>query len=139
MTAAAVYIGDQSEPGRTWHRLGWEDVTRVCWDDRRCVLALTGVGPSGMWRKELALECHSAAVELAGERVSATLLAQTVVRDDDQVCAVMMARRHPVSGKVIWVTLLNGAVHTQEQDQAIRARAAAAIAELRAQTGIPAE
>jgi hypothetical protein len=33
----------------------------------------------------------------------------------------MMARRHPVSGKAIWVTLLNGAVHTQEQDQAIRA------------------
>jgi hypothetical protein len=49
------------------------------------------------------------------------LLVQTVVRDDDRICAVMMARRHPVSGKVIWVTLLNGAVHTQQQDQAIRA------------------
>jgi len=48
-----------------------------------------------------------------------------------------MARRQPGSGKVIWVTLLRHAGDTE--DQAIRAKAAAAIATLRAQTGIPAE
>ena len=48
-----------------------------------------------------------------------------------------MARRQPGSGNVIWVTLLNQAGDAEAQ--AIRAKAAAAIADLRAQTGIPAE
>jgi hypothetical protein len=91
---------------------GVEDVVRVGWDDRRCVLALTGAGPGGMWRKELALDRHSALVELARERVSATLIASTAVRHGDRVCAVVMARRQPGSGKVIWVTLLNQAGDT---------------------------
>jgi hypothetical protein len=47
-----------------------------------------------------------------------------------------MARRQPGSGKVIWVTLLNQADDTE--DQAVRAKAAAAIAALGAQTGISA-
>jgi hypothetical protein len=64
-------------------------------------------------------------------------LASATVRNDDQVCAVVMARRQSGSGKVIWVTLLNAASHTG--DQATRAKATTAIAELRAQTGIPAE
>jgi hypothetical protein len=52
-------------------------------------------------------------------------------------CAVVMARRQPGSGKVIWLTFLNHA--SDAEDQAIRAKAAAANADLRAQTGIPAE
>ena len=47
-TAAAVYTSDR----RGWCRLGWEEVTRAGWDDRRCILALTGAGPSAMWREE---------------------------------------------------------------------------------------
>ncbi|HEX4659123.1 MAG TPA: hypothetical protein VH307_17175 [Streptosporangiaceae bacterium] len=136
-TAAAVYIGGQGEPGGTWCRSGWEEVIRSGWDDRRCVLALTGAGLGGMWRKELALDRHTALVELARERVSATLIGSAVVRHNDRVCSVVMARRLPGSGQVIWVTLLNQADGTG--DQAIRAKAAAAIADLRAQAGIPAE
>ena len=136
-TAAAVYIGDQTEPAPTWCRLGWEEVTRIGWQDRRHLLALIGAGPGGVWRKELALGRHSTLVELARERVSATLLASAAVWHGDRVCAVVMARRQPGSGNVIWVTLLNQA--EDAEDQAIRAKAAAAIATLRAQTGIPAE
>ena len=44
-TAAAVYIGDQTEPAPTWCRLGWEEVTRIGWQDRRHLLALIGAGP----------------------------------------------------------------------------------------------
>jgi hypothetical protein len=51
-TAAAVYLSDQGEPGRTWSRVAWEEVMRAGWDDRRCILALTGAGPSAMWREE---------------------------------------------------------------------------------------
>ena len=136
-TAAAVYLADQSEPGATWCRLGWEEVTRIGWHDRRKMLALTGAGPGGMWRKQLALCRHSTLVELARERVSATLLASATVWHNDRICAVVMARRQPGSGTVIWVTLLGPASDTE--DQAIRAKAAAAIAALRAQTGIPAK
>jgi hypothetical protein len=135
-TAAAVYLSDQGEPGRTWSRVGWEEVIRTGWDDRRRILALTGAGPSGMWREELAVDRDSALVELARERVSATLLASAAIRYRDRICAVVMARRLPGSGKVIWVTLLNQTGDTE--DQAVRAKAAAAIAALGAQTGIPA-
>jgi hypothetical protein len=133
-TAAGLYAGGQ---GHTWCRLGWEDVIRVGWDDRRGVLALTGAGPGGIWRKELALNRHSPLVELARERVSATLLARATVRHGDQVCALVMARRQPGSGKVIWLTLLNAAGDIS--NQIIQAEAAAVIADLRAHTGIPAE
>src|SRR5215468_3042964 len=33
-TLAAVYFQDQGGPGRTWSRLGWEDVDAVRWHDR---------------------------------------------------------------------------------------------------------
>jgi hypothetical protein len=135
-TAAAVYLSDQGELSRTWSRVGWEEVIRTGWDDRRRILVLTGAGPSGMWRAELAVDRHSALVELARERVSATLLASAAVRYRDRICAVVVARRQPGSGRVTWLTLLNQADDTE--DQAVRAKAAAAIAALRAQTGIPA-
>jgi hypothetical protein len=133
-TAAAVYV---SAPARGWCRLGWEEVTRAGWDDRRCVLVLFGAGPAGLWRQEVVLNPRSGLVELATERVSATLLASAMVWHEDRVCAVVMARRRPRSGEVIWVTLLNQGVDTE--NQAIRAKAAATIADLAAQTGIPAE
>jgi hypothetical protein len=135
-TAAAVYTQDQSEPGCSWSRIGWEEVIRIGWDERRSALALIGAGPCGVWRKELAVDRHSALVELARERIAATLLASAVVRDSDRVAAVVTARRQPGSGKVVWVTLLSQAGVTN--NQAILARAAVVIADLRAQTGIPA-
>jgi hypothetical protein len=61
----------------------------------------------------------------------------TTVRHGDQVCALMMARRQPGSGKVIWLALLNAAGDTS--NEIIQAEVAAVIADLRAQTGIPAE
>jgi hypothetical protein len=135
-TGAAVYYQDAGEPGRIWSRLGWEDVGGVGWDDRRCVLALTGVGPGGSWRKEMVLPSRTALVELAWERFTSTLLASTAVRLGDQVCAWVTARRQPGSGKVAWVVVLNADKDTG--DPAIGAKVTAAIADLQAQTGISA-
>jgi hypothetical protein len=135
-TAAAVYARTEGEAGRAWYRLGWDEVIRARWDDRRSALVLVGAGPSGMWRQELALDRRSALVDLARERVTATLLASSLVREGDRVVAVVLARRQPGSGRVRWTTLLAEASPTDQQ--AIRARAAAAIADLRAQTGLPA-
>jgi hypothetical protein len=135
-TAAALYTYGQGEPGRSWCRIGWEEVIRIGWDERHSALTLIGAGPSGVWRKELAADRPSALVELARERIGATLLASAAVRDGDRVAAVVTARRQPGSGEVVWVTLLSQAGVTN--NQAILARAAAVIADLRAQTGIPA-
>ena len=110
---------------------------RVGWDDRRCVLALTGAGPGEMWRKELALDRHSALVELARERVSATLIASVAVRQGDRVCAVVMARHQPGSGKVMWVTLVNQAGETGIRRSGPRPQRPSPISE--PQSGIPAE
>lgn len=135
-TGAAVYIqGRGGGPGRTWMRLEWQDVDAVLWDDRNHVLALTGVRPGGLWRKELALESHTALVDVARERVASTLLASTAVRLGDQVCARVTARRQPGSGRVVWMVVLNGAAGIS--NPAIRARVEAAIADLQADTGIP--
>jgi hypothetical protein len=82
------------------------------------------------------LPAHTALVELARERLTATLLASTVVWLGGQVCAWVTARLQPGSGKVIWVVVLNGAGGTC--GEATRASVAAAIADLQAQTGIPA-
>lgn len=136
-TRRALYHQDRREPSQGWSRLGWENVTRVSWDDRRRILTLTGLRPDGTWRTDLRLPRHTALAELARERVASTLLASTTVRLGGRVCACVTARRQPGSGKVMWVVVLNGADGAGEP--AIRARVAAAIATLRADTGIPAE
>jgi hypothetical protein len=79
--------GLRPRPERTWTHLGAagrEDIDAVRWDDRHQVLAFTGVQPGGLWRKELVLASRSALVEVACERVAATLLASTTVRLGDQ-------------------------------------------------------
>jgi hypothetical protein len=134
-TEAAIYHQDRGEPGSAWSRLGWEDVIRAAWDERRHVLRLTGVGAGRLWRKNLVLASRGALVELAREQVTSTLLASTAVRLGDQVCAWLTARRQPGAGRVTWVVVLNGAAGTS--NPAIRAKVTAAIAELQAQTGIP--
>ena len=135
-TTAAVYYQDPAAPGRTWSRRRWEDVIDVVWNERRRVLKLTGVGPAGLWRQDLALPSQSALAVVARERVTSTLLASTTVRLDGRVCAWVTARRQPGSGTVAWVVVLNSA--EDNGSPALRAAVAAAIADLRARTGIPA-
>jgi hypothetical protein len=88
----------------------------------------------GVWQKALALPSGTALAELARERVTATLLASTVVRLGDLACARVTARRQPGSGKVLWTVVLNGQQDTG--DPVIRATVAAAIIDLRDQAGI---
>lgn len=135
-TTAAVYCQNTAAPDRTWSRLRWDEVIGVVWDERRRVLKLTGVGPAGLWRKDLAVPSQSALAEVARERVTSTLLATVTVRLDGRVCAWVTARRQPGSGTVGWVIVLNSA--EDNGSPAIRAAVAAAMADLRAQTGIPA-
>src|SRR5215471_51582 len=136
-TRAALYCQNTGEHGRGWSRLGWEGVDRAGWDERRRVLILTGVGPGGVWRKELALPPRTMLVELARDRVTSTVLASTAVRAGDRVCALVTARRRPASGTVVWTVLLNGA--RDNGDRVIWAGVAAAITGLQAPAGISAE
>jgi hypothetical protein len=111
-------------------------VIGVAWDERRRVLTLTGIGPAGLWRHDLALPGRSALAEVARERVTSALLASATVRLGGRACAWVTARRQPGSGTVTWVIVLNGA--DANPSPAIRAAVAAAVADLRAQAGIPA-
>jgi hypothetical protein len=135
-TSAAVYFQDRGGAGRTWSRLGWEDVDAVLWHNRHQVLAFTGVQPGGIWQKDLALASRSVLVDVARERVASTFLASTIARLGDQARARVTVRRQPGSGKVVWLVVLNGAAGTS--NPAIQARAEVAIAALQAETGIPA-
>jgi hypothetical protein len=94
------------------------------------------VHSGGVWQKELVLTSGSVLVDVARERVAATLLASTIVRLGDQPCARVTARRQPGSGKVVWTVVLNEAARIS--NPAIRARVQAAIAAVQADTGIPA-
>jgi len=133
-TREAVYCQDR--PGGTWTRRAWEDVTRVAWDDQRRLLRLTGIGPRGIWRKDLTLRSGTVLVDLARERVTATRLASTDVRAGGRVCALVTARRRPGSGAVVWTVVLNETAAAGYPE--IRAAVAAAIDGLRAGAGIPA-
>jgi hypothetical protein len=135
-TSAAVYLQGRGGPGRTWSRLGWEDIDAVRWHDRDQVLAFTGVHAGGLWRTELVLASRSALVDVARERVASTFLASTTVRLGDQPCARVTARRQPGSGQVVWIVVLNEAADIR--NPALRPRVQAAIAAVQADTGIPA-
>jgi hypothetical protein len=52
-TDRALYYQD----GRSWARLGWEQVDQVWWDDQRQVLALTGLPPALAAHTLLRLAC----------------------------------------------------------------------------------
>ena len=135
-TSAAVYFQDRGGAGRTWSRLGWEDVNAVLWHNRHQVLAFTGVQPAEYGRKTWRWRPAASWWTWLVERVASTFLASTIVRLGDQARARVTVRRQPGSGKVVWLVVLNGAAGTS--NPAIQARAEVAIAALQAGTGIPA-
>jgi hypothetical protein len=101
-TDRAVYHQDGPGAGRSWSRLGWEDVDRVLWDDDLCALTLTRAGRGGPSQLVLRLPRHAPLVELARERVTSTTLARAPVLCGGRVCG-WLTRRPPGSDEVRWV------------------------------------
>jgi hypothetical protein len=77
--AALVIATDRGVCGRSWSRLGWEDVDQVLWDDDGNALTLTRTGHRGPARVALRRPRHGPLVGLARERVFSTILARAPV------------------------------------------------------------
>lgn len=131
-TDRAIHYQLGPSGGGSWHRLGWEQVDDVAWDARRSTLTL--LAPRfEVHRIELDLARHDALVELARERVVATTLLRTRVPLDQHVAAIITARRLPGTDQVHWVVTLGG---DARNDDARQAQIAAAVAHVRAQSGL---
>lgn len=133
-TVRAVYYQDGSAAGRSWSRLGWEEVDQVLWDDEQCTLTLGCPGRSGSYRVSLRLTRHAPLVEFARERVTSTTLARAPLLSGGHVCGWLTARRSPGSDRVRWVLVLQDA--TAAGDPALQARVTGMIAALEADLGL---
>ena len=131
---SAVYHQDGPGAGRSWSRLGWEDVDQVLWDDDLCALNLTCAGREGSSQVVLRLPRHAPLLELARERVAATTLARAPLLSGGRVCGWLTARRPPGSDQVRWVLALRDA--TAAADPALQSRVSGVIAALEADLGL---
>ena len=131
-TGHALY--HQDGPGRTWSRLGWEDVDQLLWDDERRVLTLTRASRGRSSPVILRLPHGIPLVDFARERVTSTTLAHAPLLSAGRVCGWLTARRPPGSDQVRWVLTLRDAA--AGGDPALRSRVAGAIAALEADLGL---
>ena len=168
--AMYYYPGDYLAPGRhyhgkvqphtgehpivpVWYRLGWDEIAKVSWDSLRNVLTVTGLpgrrtvatlGPDAAL--DLYLSRRGRMVDLARDRVAATLVVSRRIPVAAGGTVLVTGRRRPGSNVVTWVVFsgLNGnggghagEHHFPEEDGAdpylVRAQVQAAIRSLRAE------
>jgi hypothetical protein len=121
------------QDGRSWARLGWEQVDQARWDDQRNVLALTSLTPAAAAHILLRLDCPWDLPAVASERVSWARLVDQRVELNSRAGARVIARRAPGQPSVTWLVILD---HTLDPaDPAIRAAVESALTDLRASTG----
>ena len=133
-TDRAVYHQDGPGTGRSWARLGWEDIDQILWNDEQRALTLTRAASEGSSPVVLRLPRSAPLVELARERVTSTILARAPVLSSGRVCRWLTARRPPGSDQVRWVLALRDA--SVSGDPALRSRVSGAIAALEADLGL---
>lgn len=129
-TARAVY--QQSPAPGVWVRLGWEQVGRIHWDERRGALVLTGWTPEAPARIVLAVPRDHALVPLACERVAWTMLLSARVPLAGHGHAQVTARRQPGTDRLLWSVVLGDGV---ADSSTVGAEVAAAITRLRSELG----
>jgi hypothetical protein len=149
------HTGDRAVPPG-WRRLGWEEIAKVSWDSVRCVLTVTGLpgrravaalGPDAAF--DLYLVRRSRLVDLARDRVAATLVVSRRVPVAAGGTVLITGRRSPGSTTVTWVVFSGpngnggghaGTHHLPEEDGAdpylVRAQVQEAIRGLRAELRI---
>jgi hypothetical protein len=121
------------QEGRSWARLGWEQVDQARWDDRRQALALTGLPPAAAAHTLLRLACPWDLPAVASERVSWARLVDQRVGLNGRAGARVIARRASGQPSVTWLVILDHGL--DPADPAVRAAVESALTELRAETG----
>jgi hypothetical protein len=122
--------------GRSWARLGWEQVDQVRWDDQRHVLALTGLTSAADSRTLLRLARPWDLPAVASERVTWARVVDQRVWLNGQAGARIIARRAPGQASVSWLVILDRGL--DPADPAVRAALGSAFTDLRAVTGVDA-
>ncbi len=121
------------QAGRSWARLGWDQVGRVDWDEQRRVLVLTGLVPEVPARTVLCLARDWGLPAVAAERASWAKLFDQRISLNGEAGARVIARRVPGGPQVRWLVILDQGL--DGADPGVRAELEAALAELRAATG----
>lgn len=125
-----------------WRRLGWEEIAKVSWDSVRLVLTATGLpgrravaalGPAAAI--DLYLVRRSRLVDLARDRVAATLVVSRRVPVAEGGTVLVTGRRRPGSTTVTWV-VFSGTNGTGPDPYLVRAQVQEAIRALRAELHI---
>jgi hypothetical protein len=119
--------------GRSWARLGWEQVDQARWDDQRQALALTGLTPAVAAHTLLRLACPWDLPAVASERVTWARLVDQPVWLNGRAGARIIARRAPGQTSVAWLVILDRGL--DPADPAVRAAVESALTDLRAVTG----
>jgi hypothetical protein len=119
--------------GQSWARLGWDQVSRVEWDEQRRILMLTGLVPGVPARTVLRLARPWDLPAAAAERVSWAKVVDQRISLNGAAGARVIARRVPGGPQVRWLVILDQGLDAA--DPGIRAGLEAALAELRAATG----
>ena len=136
-----------------WRRLGWDEIAKVSWDSVRHVLTVHGLpgrravaalGPEAAF--DLYLARRSSLVDLARDRVGATLVVSRRIPVAAGGTVLVTGRRRPGSTAVTWVVFSGrngnggghtGAHHLPDEDGAdpyfVRAQVQEAIRSLRAE------
>jgi hypothetical protein len=121
------------QDGRSWARLGWEQVDQARWDDQRNVLALTSLTPAAAAHILLRLDCPWDLPAVASERVSWARLVDQRVWLNGRAGARIIARRASGQPSVAWLVILDHGL--DPADPAVKAAVESALTELRTVTG----
>lgn len=120
--------------GRSWARLGWEQVDQVRWDNQRHVLALTGLTPAVPAHTLLRLARPWDLPAVTSERVTWARVVDQRVWLNGPAGARIIARRAPGQPSVTWLVILDRGL--DPADPAVRAAVESALTDLRAVTGV---
>jgi hypothetical protein len=123
------------DSGRSWERLGWEQVGRVGWDEQGRILTLRGLAPPAPARTVLALASDwDDLPAVARERVTWTRVVDQRVWLNGRPGARVVARRVPGQPSITWVIILDRGL--DPGDPAVRRELESALTGLRAETGV---
>jgi hypothetical protein len=117
-----------------WSRHGWEQLTRVTWDDESGVITVTDAGAGRVAAISLPMSDGVRLAEFARERIGSTFLLSTLVPLAGHAPARVTARRRPTGDELTWQVSVDDP--DAAVDPATRAHLAAAISQLRAHIGM---
>lgn len=125
---------DRSVAGirRRWGRVGWEEISRVTWNDSEHTLTFTGLFPTVARRTVLHLPEGVSLGLLAQERVAWTAVVRTEIDVGEYGRARVIGRRRPGSDELVWLVGLDGGSDAADLQVALEK----ALSALRARLGV---